>query len=110
MATPSEQLDRIKDKERIEKAKTKAFWMRVTEGAAMIGTAAATQALESWKPEMFAGGFGPKNKLSLDGIAMSLGLAGILFAQGPLQDVASGMFNAGSVPITKRLVARAFTP
>lgn len=111
MATPAEQLERIKEKEKIEKAKTKAFWMRVTEGVAMVGTAALIEviSIKALDGRQNLGTSGFLSRITLDGVATGLGLLGILFASGMTQDVASGMFNAGIVPITHRATQKALT-
>lgn len=113
MATPAEQLERIENKQRIDKAKSKAFWMRVTEGIAMVGTAAAVEVVArkalgtNTDPRYTLATSGFLSRITLDGLATALGLLGMLFAKGTMQDVASGMFNAGIVPITHRAVGNA---
>jgi hypothetical protein len=105
--TPSEQLARIQDKDAKNKAKAKALGMRIVEGGTFAVASVGIQALYAKKPELMA--FGPRNKLSLDGIALGLGTLGLFFGKGTMQDIGSGLFYAGLGPVLRNATQKALT-
>lgn len=95
-----DEVQRARKKTAYQRAKDKAMSMQLAEKGTAVAIAAGVGALHAWKPELqeSLGGVGYINPA-----LTVLGVVGLVALKGTMQEVASGAFMAGSIPLLNTL-------
>lgn len=99
-AEKNAEIERSRKRTAYERAKAKAASMQLAEKGSAVGLALGVGALHAWKPELqeSLGGVGYINPA-----LTAIGLVGLFALKGTMQEVASGAFMAGSIPLLNTL-------